>query len=60
MAHDIPFSRGGSSIVAVNVRLICAKHNLICAKHNLSKSDKIMSAAILAHLSFSVSSQFYN
>ncbi len=53
MAHDIPFSRGGSSIVAVNVRLICAKHNL-------SKSDKIMSAAILAHLSFSVSSQFYN
>jgi len=33
--HDIPYSKGGSSIVAENVRLLCAKHNL-------SKSDKIM------------------
>ena len=33
--HDIPFSRGGSSITAKNVRLLCAKHNL-------SKSNKIM------------------
>ena len=34
--HDIPFSKGGSSITAANVRILCAKHNL-------SKSDKIMS-----------------
>ena len=34
--HDIPFSKGGSSITAKNVRLLCAKHNL-------SKSNKIMS-----------------
>ena len=34
--HDIPFSKGGSSIVAENVRLLCAKHNL-------EKSDRIMS-----------------
>lgn len=34
--HDIPFSKGGSSIVSENVRLLCAKHNL-------EKSDKIMS-----------------
>jgi 5-methylcytosine-specific restriction endonuclease McrA len=33
--HDIPFSKGGSSIVAENVRLLCVKHNL-------EKSDKIM------------------
>ena len=33
--HDIPFSKGGSSLVAENIRLLCAKHNL-------SKSDKIM------------------
>ncbi len=26
--HDIPFSKGGSSITAQNVRLLCAKHNL--------------------------------
>jgi hypothetical protein len=51
--HDIPFSRGGSSIVAENVRLLCAKHNL-------SKSDKIMSAAILAHVGFGLSVEFYN
>ncbi len=35
--HDIPFSKGGSSIVSENVRLLCARHNL-------EKSDKIMSA----------------
>ncbi|MDI1306309.1 MAG: HNH endonuclease [bacterium] len=34
--HDIPYSKGGSSITAANVRLLCAKHNL-------EKSDKIMS-----------------
>ena len=33
--HDIPFSKGGSSVTAGNVRLLCAKHNL-------SKSDRIM------------------
>ncbi len=36
--HDIPFSKGGSSITAENVRLLCAKHNL-------EKSDKIMTLA---------------
>lgn len=34
--HDIPYSKGGSSITALNVRLLCAKHNL-------EKSDRIMS-----------------
>ncbi len=33
--HEIPFSKGGSSLVAENVRLLCAKHNL-------EKSNKIM------------------
>lgn len=33
--HDIPFSKGGSSITAKNVKLLCARHNL-------SKSDKIL------------------
>jgi hypothetical protein len=33
--HEIPYSKGGSSLVAENVRLLCAKHNL-------EKSDKIM------------------
>jgi len=33
--HDVPFSKGGSSITAENVRLLCARHNL-------QKSDKIM------------------
>jgi len=32
----IPFSKGGSSLTAANVRLLCAKHNL-------EKSDKILS-----------------
>ena len=34
--HEIPYSKGGSSLTADNVRLLCAKHNL-------EKSDKIMS-----------------
>ena len=34
--HDVPFSRGGSSITAENVKLLCARHNL-------SKSDRIIS-----------------
>jgi hypothetical protein len=34
--HDIPFAKGGSSLTAANVRLLCAKHNL-------EKSDKIIS-----------------
>jgi hypothetical protein len=34
--HDIPFSKGGSSLTGANVRLLCAKHNL-------EKSDKILS-----------------
>lgn len=32
--HDLPFSRGGTSLLVTNVRLLCAK----C---NLKKSDKI-------------------
>lgn len=34
--HDVPFSKGGSSITAANVKLMCARHNL-------QKSDKIIS-----------------
>lgn len=33
--HILPFSKGGSSIVASNIQLLCARHNL-------SKSDKIV------------------
>jgi hypothetical protein len=36
--HDIPFSKGGSSLTGANVRLLCAK----C---NLQKSDKILTIA---------------
>jgi hypothetical protein len=32
--HDLPFSRGGTSLSAKNVRLLCIKHNL-------KKSDRI-------------------
>ncbi len=32
--HDLPYSRGGSSLTALNIRLLCARHNL-------SKSNKI-------------------
>jgi hypothetical protein len=34
--HDVPFSKGGSSITIENVKLLCARHNL-------QKSDKIIS-----------------
>ena len=30
--HDIPYSKGGSSLTPANVQLLCAKHNL--AKHD--------------------------
>ena len=30
--HDIPFSKGGSSTLAANIRLLCARHNL--TKHD--------------------------
>ena len=33
--HDVPYSKGGSSITAKNVRILCAKHNI-------AKSNKIM------------------
>jgi hypothetical protein len=32
--HDLPYSKGGTSWTARNVRLLCARHNL-------AKSDKI-------------------
>jgi HNH endonuclease len=32
--HDVPYSKGGTSLFAKNIRLLCARHNL-------SKSDKI-------------------
>lgn len=32
--HDLPFSKGGTSLICKNVRLLCMKHNL-------QKSDKI-------------------
>lgn len=32
--HDLPFSKGGTSITVDNVKILCARHNL-------SKSDKI-------------------
>jgi len=34
--HDVPWSKGGSSITAANVKLMCARHNL-------EKADKILS-----------------
>jgi len=34
--HDVPFSKGGSSITQANVKLLCARHNL-------KKSDRIIS-----------------
>lgn len=33
--HDLPFSKGGISLTAKNVRLLCMKHNL-------EKSDAIV------------------
>lgn len=38
--HDIPFSKGGSSITAKNVRLLCVRHNL-------EKSNKILSIVLI-------------
>lgn len=32
--HDLPYSKGGTSLTAKNIRLLCARHNL-------SKSDRI-------------------
>src|SRR6266403_2572287 len=32
--HDLPYSKGGTSLTAKNIRLLCTRHNL-------SKSDKI-------------------
>jgi hypothetical protein len=32
--HDLPYSKGGSSMTVDNVRILCARHNL-------AKSDKI-------------------
>lgn len=46
--HDIPFSKGGSSLTASNVRLLCAKHNL-------EKSDKIMAIILGIAVGSSVS-----
>lgn len=37
--HDLPFSKGGTSLTAKNIRLLCMKHNL-------SKSNKIMSILV--------------
>jgi 5-methylcytosine-specific restriction endonuclease McrA len=34
--HDLPYSKGGTSLTAKNVKILCAKHNL-------QKSDKILS-----------------
>jgi len=34
--HDLPFSKGGTSLTAENVRILCMKHNL-------KKSNKILS-----------------
>ena len=34
--HDLPFSKGGTSLTAKNVRILCMKHNL-------EKSSKILS-----------------
>jgi HNH endonuclease len=31
--HIIPFSRGGSSLVAENIQLLCARHNLEASDH---------------------------
>jgi hypothetical protein len=31
--HDLPFSKGGTSLTAENVRILCAKHNLQKSDH---------------------------
>ena len=48
--HIIPFSRGGSSLTAENIRLLCAKHNF-------EKSDKILSLAPLIAAGIAASSR---
>jgi hypothetical protein len=37
--HDLPFSKGGTSLTAENVRILCMKHNL-------KKSDKILTVPL--------------
>lgn len=51
--HDIPFSKGGSSFVAENVRLLCVKHNL-------EKSDRIMCLLPLIALGTSAIPSHFN
>lgn len=46
--HIIPISKGGSSLTAENIQLLCAKHNL-------EKSDKIISLAPLLAASVAAS-----
>lgn len=43
--HDVPFSKGGSSLDAQNVQLLCARHNL-------QKSDTILSIGPLIGAAF--------
>jgi hypothetical protein len=50
--HDIPFSKGGSSLTVDNVRLLCAKHNL-------EKSDKIISLLPWIYLGARVAVNFH-
>jgi hypothetical protein len=38
--HDLQFSKGGSSLTAENVRILCMKHNL-------RKSDKFLSIPLI-------------
>ncbi len=38
--HDVPFSKGGTSLTAKNIKLLCMKHNL-------EKSNKILSITFL-------------
>jgi 5-methylcytosine-specific restriction endonuclease McrA len=33
--HDVPWAKGGSSLVSENVQLLCARHNI-------AKSDEIV------------------
>ena len=51
--HDIPFSKGGSSLTAENVRLLCAKHNL-------EKSARILSAMPWLVAGADAASHFHN
>jgi hypothetical protein len=48
--HVIPFSKGGSSLTAENIRLLCAKHNL-------EKSDRILSLTPLIAAGIAASSR---